>query len=69
MSGSIGLVLIFFVEALQYMRISMIDGGIMEGVTSFDLLGTHLLVVPIIFLVISVIFLLLWLYKDLKINK
>ncbi|MBC6170873.1 hypothetical protein HB990_14110, partial [Listeria seeligeri] len=39
LSGSIGLVLIFFVEALQYMRISMIDGGIMEGVTSFDLLG------------------------------
>ncbi|EAF7771018.1 hypothetical protein AWV82_09940, partial [Listeria monocytogenes] len=42
----------------------LIQSGFMDGSIDQTLLGTKLIIVPIIFFTISVIFFLLWFYKD-----
>ncbi|AHI57175.1 hypothetical protein ACP0AK_10320 [Listeria ivanovii] len=69
LNGIIGLILVFLIQSLQFIRVLAIKSGFMDGSPDYNLLTTHLVIVPIVFFIISLIFLLLWLYKDLEINK
>ncbi|HFL0279508.1 TPA: hypothetical protein ACGX35_000569, partial [Listeria monocytogenes] len=63
-SGFIGLILLFVIQVLGIIRGLLIQSGFMDGSIDQTLLGTKLIIVPIIFFTISVIFFLLWFYKD-----
>ncbi|HAA3503873.1 TPA_asm: hypothetical protein GEI12_00830 [Listeria monocytogenes] len=63
-SGFIGLILLFVIQVLGIKRGLLIQSGFMDGSIDQTLLGTKLIIVPIIFFTISVIFFLLWFYKD-----
>ncbi|HDT9129734.1 TPA: hypothetical protein REA67_001495 [Listeria monocytogenes] len=63
-SGFIGLILLFVIQVLGIIRELLIQSGFMDGSIDQTLLGTKLIIVPIIFFTISVIFFLLWFYKD-----
>ncbi|HAC3786563.1 TPA_asm: hypothetical protein GZO31_09200 [Listeria monocytogenes] len=63
-SGFIGLILLFVIQVLGIIRGLLIQSGFMDGSINQTLLGTKLIIVPIIFFTISVIFFLLWFYKD-----
>ncbi|EAD8774561.1 hypothetical protein H0F19_002408, partial [Listeria monocytogenes] len=62
--GFIGLILLFVIQVLGIIRGLLIQSGFMDGSIDQTLLGTKLIIVPIIFFTISVIFFLLWFYKD-----
>lgn len=68
-SGFIGLILLFTIQAMGFLRGLMIQSGFMDGSVDQSLMGTKLIVIPILFFVISAIFFLLWLYKDLRLKK
>ncbi|HHP9242218.1 TPA: hypothetical protein ACSJYH_003110 [Listeria monocytogenes] len=68
-NGIIGLILVFWIQSLQFIRVLVIKAGFMDGSPDYNLLTTNLIIVPIVFFIMSVTFLLLWLYKDLEINK
>ncbi|PVZ65945.1 hypothetical protein [Listeria monocytogenes] len=63
-SGFIGLILLFVIQVLGIIRGLLIQSSFMDGSIDQTLLGTKLIIVPIIFFTISVIFFLLWFYKD-----
>ncbi|EAC4960946.1 TPA: hypothetical protein H1111_002570, partial [Listeria monocytogenes] len=63
-SGFIGLILLFVIQVLGVIRGLLIQSGFMDGSIDQTLLGTKLIIVPILFFTISVIFFLLWFYKD-----
>ncbi|EAK8504393.1 hypothetical protein B9094_09235 [Listeria monocytogenes] len=63
-SGFIGLILLFVIQVLGVIRGLLIQSGFMDGSIDQTLLGTKLTIVPILFFTISVIFFLLWFYKD-----
>ncbi|EAE3012456.1 hypothetical protein E1V56_07800, partial [Listeria monocytogenes] len=63
-SGFIGLILLFVIQVLGIIRGLLIQSGFMDGSIDQTLLGTKLIIVPIIFFTISVIFFLSWFYKD-----
>lgn len=63
-SGFIGLILLFVIQVLGIIRGLLIQSGFMDGSIDQTLLGTKLIIVPIIFFTISVIFFSLWFYKD-----
>ncbi|EGQ5226271.1 hypothetical protein I3N19_001725 [Listeria monocytogenes] len=63
-SGFIGLILLFVIQVLGIIRGLLIQSGFMDGSIDQTLLGTKLIIVLIIFFTISVIFFLLWFYKD-----
>ncbi|EIZ2040341.1 hypothetical protein MOS24_000001, partial [Listeria monocytogenes] len=63
-SGFIGLILLFVIQVLGIIRGLLIQSGFMDGSIDQTLLGTKLIIVPIIFFTISVFFFLLWFYKD-----
>ncbi|EAF8959632.1 hypothetical protein A2O22_11480 [Listeria monocytogenes] len=62
-SGFIGLILLFVIQVLGVIRGLLIQSGFMDGSIDQTLLGTKLIIVPILFFTISVIFFLLWFYK------
>ncbi|ELM0816681.1 hypothetical protein ACXDB3_002149 [Listeria monocytogenes] len=68
-SGFIGLILLFVIQILGVVRGLLIQSGFMDGNINQSLLGTKLIIVPIIFFIISIIFFLLWFYKDYPTNK
>ncbi|CBY77447.1 TPA: hypothetical protein H1126_000172 [Listeria monocytogenes] len=68
-SGFIGLILLFVIQVLGVIRGLLIQSGFMDGSIDQTLLGTKLIIVPILFFTISVIFFLLWFYKDYQKNK
>ncbi|ECC2282830.1 hypothetical protein FOK21_10640 [Listeria monocytogenes] len=59
-----GLILLFVIQVLGIIRGLLIQSGFMDGSIDQTLLGIKLIIVPIIFFTISVIFFLLWFYKD-----
>ncbi|EUJ32359.1 hypothetical protein PCORN_02262 [Listeria cornellensis FSL F6-0969] len=67
-SGIIGFILLFFVQAINFVKKIAIEGGIIDGDPYPNLLGTGLMPIPIIFFCISFVFLMLYIYKDLKIK-
>lgn len=68
-SGFIGLILLFVIQLAGFLRGLMIQSGFMDGSVEQSLMGTKLIVIPILFFAVSAIFFLLWLYKDLRLNK
>ncbi|MBC1378239.1 hypothetical protein [Listeria innocua] len=68
-SGFIGLILLFVIQVLGVVRGLLIQSGFMDGSINQSLLGTKLIIVPIIFFTISIVFFLLWFYKDYQTNK
>ncbi|MBC1605859.1 hypothetical protein [Paenilisteria rocourtiae] len=67
-SGTVGAILIFIIQAINFLKKVAIQGGLMNGDTYPGLFDTGLMTVPIIFFCTSFIFLLLYIYKDLKIK-
>lgn len=63
-SGFVGFILLFVIQVLGVIRGLLIQSGFMDVSIDQTLLGTKLIIVPIIFFTISVIFFLLWFYKD-----
>lgn len=68
-NGIIGLILLFCIQCMQFVRGLFIQSGLMDGSVDKNLFATNLIVVPAIFLILSVVFLLIWLYKDLRVHK
>lgn len=68
-SGFIALILLFIVQVLSFVRGLIIQSGFMDGSINQSLMSTKLIIVPILFLAISIIFFLLWFYKDWSTNK
>ncbi|WP_260443057.1 hypothetical protein [Listeria immobilis] len=68
-SGFIALILLFIVQVLSFVRGLIIQSGFMDGSINQSLMSTKLIIVPILFLAISIIFFLLWFYKNWPINK
>ncbi|WP_311773272.1 hypothetical protein [Listeria booriae] len=67
-SGAIGLILLFVAQSLDFVKKIAIEGGLLDGSAYPNLLGTGLMPIPIIFFCISFVFLMLYIYKDLKIK-
>ncbi|ECR2371200.1 hypothetical protein LMR05_002775, partial [Listeria monocytogenes] len=63
-SGFVGFILLFVIQVLGVIRGLLIQSGFMDVSIDQTLLGTKLIIVPIIFFTISIIFFLLWFYKD-----
>lgn len=55
-SGFIGLILLFVIQVLGVVRGLLIQSGFMDGSVNQSLLGTKLIIVPIIFFTISIVF-------------
>lgn len=55
-SGFIGLILLFVIQVLGVIRGLLIQSGFMDGSIDQTLLGTKLIIVPILFFTISVLF-------------
>lgn len=55
-SGFIGLILLFVIQVLGVVRGLLIQSGFMDGSINQSLLGTKLIIVPIIFFTISIVF-------------
>ncbi|TYU85914.1 hypothetical protein FZX01_08970 [Listeria monocytogenes] len=68
-SGFVGFILLFVIQVLGLIRGLLIQSGFMDVSIDQTLLGTKLIIVPIIFFTISIIFFLLWFYKDYQKNK
>ncbi|ALQ17722.1 hypothetical protein [Listeria monocytogenes] len=68
-SGFVGFILLFVIQVLGVIRGLLIQSGFMDVSIDQTLLGTKLIIVPIIFFTISIIFFLLWFYKDYQKNK
>ncbi|EAG0252499.1 hypothetical protein A3R05_11550 [Listeria monocytogenes] len=68
-SGFIGLILLFVIQVLGIIRGLLIQSGFMDGSIDQTLLGTKLIIVPIIFFTISVIFSYYGFIKTIKKNK
>ncbi|EAE9244834.1 hypothetical protein BU434_06050 [Listeria monocytogenes] len=68
-SGFFGFILLFVIQVLGVIRGLLIQSGFMDVSIDQTLLGTKLIIVPIIFFIISIIFFLLWFYKDYPTNK
>ncbi|EGC0089631.1 hypothetical protein H8U17_000645 [Listeria monocytogenes] len=65
----VGFILLFVIQVLGVIRGLLIQSGFMDVSIDQTLLGTKLIIVPIIFFTISIIFFLLWFYKDYQKNK
>ncbi|HAA7265908.1 TPA: hypothetical protein ACGY4S_002477, partial [Listeria monocytogenes] len=63
-SGFVGFILLFVIQVLGVIRGLLIQSGFMDVSIDQTLLGTKLIIMPIIFFTISIIFFLLWFYKD-----
>ncbi|EGA0598495.1 hypothetical protein H4732_002196 [Listeria monocytogenes] len=68
-SGFVGFILLFVIQVLGVIRGLLIQSGFMDVSIDQTLLGTKLIIAPIIFFTISIIFFLLWFYKDYQKNK
>ncbi|EAF8202574.1 hypothetical protein [Listeria monocytogenes] len=68
-SGFVGFILLFVIQVLGVIRGLLIQSGFMDVSIDQTLLGTKLIIMPIIFFTISIIFFLLWFYKDYQKNK
>ncbi|EAC3452124.1 hypothetical protein AFR91_05155 [Listeria monocytogenes] len=68
-SGFVGFILLFVIQVLGVIRGLLIKSGFMDVSIDQTLLGTKLIIAPIIFFTISIIFFLLWFYKDYQKNK
>ncbi|AMD25740.1 TPA: hypothetical protein OG051_001414 [Listeria monocytogenes] len=68
-SGFIGLILLFVIQVLGVIRGLLIQSGFMDGSIDQTLLGTKLIIVPILFFTISVIFSYYGFIKTIKKNK
>ncbi|KGL42095.1 hypothetical protein DUK53_04670 [Listeria sp. SHR_NRA_18] len=67
-SVTIGTILIFIIQAIVFVKKIAIQGGLINGDTYTGLFDTGLMPIPIMFFSISFIFLVLYIYKDLKIK-
>ncbi|EBF5167175.1 hypothetical protein FH017_00975 [Listeria monocytogenes] len=68
-SDFVGFILLFVIQVLGVIRGLLIQSGFMDVSIDQTLLGTKLIIAPIIFFTISIIFFLLWFYKDYQKNK
>ncbi|EAG9426928.1 hypothetical protein CW829_07235 [Listeria monocytogenes] len=68
-SGFVGFILLFVIQVLGVIRGLLIQSGFMDVSIDQTLLETKLIIAPIIFFTISIIFFLLWFYKDYQKNK
>ncbi|MBC1936236.1 hypothetical protein [Listeria grandensis] len=67
-SGIIGLILVFVVQVINFIKKVAIQGGLLDGDAYQGVFNTGLMAIPIIFFCISFVFLMLYVYKDLKIQ-